>query len=67
MSDEQSAMPLNKALHILSETHTRDDGQVGFTVETLPQIFEHTRSEYIEAWRSVRYNIGKKTKPGTGW
>jgi hypothetical protein len=61
MSD--MVMPLSKALYLLTEAHTRDDDKVGFTVETLPQVFEWSRADYIEAWRSVRFNIGKPTKP----
>lgn len=56
-------MPLNKALHILTEAHTRDNEMTGFTVETLPQVFEWGHADYIEAWRAVRYNIGKQTEP----
>jgi hypothetical protein len=59
MSDKPAIMPLGQALWILAEAHTREDHQTGFTVETTPQ---HNLAEYIEAWRSLRYNIGKPTE-----
>ena len=57
--DGHQVMPLNKALWILSEAHTQDDEQLGFTVERLPRIYEWSSLDYVEAWRSVRYNTGK--------
>lgn len=53
-------IPLGLALHILAGIHTRDDPLVGFTVMSHASP-EHTRwaqSDYIEAWKSVRHNIG---------
>ena len=53
-------IPLGLALHILSSVHTRDDDLVGFTVMSHagPEYSRWTQSEYIEAWKSVRHNIG---------
>ena len=56
-------MPLAKALHILIEAHTSDDEQVGFLVEMSGINATCSRSDYIEAWRSVRYNAGRETEP----
>lgn len=57
-------MPLSKALWILSEAHTRDDLELGFTVERTPWPGMGTAEsrEYVEAWRSVRFNTGKQSE-----
>jgi hypothetical protein len=49
-------MPLTKALRILSDCHTRDDDQVGYTVETVASLAfsRWSQAEYIEAWGVVR-------------
>lgn len=58
-------MPLAKAISILARSHTKDDDYVGFHVFGIgiPQHHEISRSEYIEAWRSLRFNIGMQTEP----
>jgi hypothetical protein len=58
-----AVMPLARALHILIEAHTRDDHQMGFTVEMYGIRPDISRIDYIEAWRSVRYNTGKDVGP----
>lgn len=60
-------MPLNQALRILSEHHTREDDKAGFVVSWSPGDFAllDRSSGYIQAWRSVRYAIGEKTEPST--
>lgn len=50
-------MNIRDALWVLERAHTRDDAQVGYRVETLPQVFEHSRAEYIEAWGVVRDHL----------
>jgi hypothetical protein len=62
-SQSSKPIPLAKALWILSKAHTRDDEQ-GFVVEMLADVRHGpiTQSDYIEAWRSVRYNIGQQTQ-----
>jgi len=50
-------MSIRDALWVLERAHTRDDAQVGYRVETLPQVFEHSRAEYIEAWGVVRDHL----------
>ena len=59
-------MPLAKALHILAGAHTRDDDLTGFTVENYPDMSECMRADYIEAWESVRHNIGRQTRASGG-
>jgi len=44
---------LSQALHILAETHTRDDDEIGFTVQAYVGndflTYRYSREEYIEA------------------
>lgn len=53
-------MPLGQALYILADIHTRADDLVGFVImsSARPEYSRWTESEYIEAWKSVRHNIG---------
>lgn len=53
-------MTLCHALFILATVHTRDDDEVGFTVETLPSLHFFTQADYIEAWKEVRRAIGQQ-------
>lgn len=65
---ETTAMTLEKALHILANAHTRDDDLTGFVVEYVPSLeyrVEFTRSDYIEAWKTVRAHIHLQTEPKT--
>ena len=53
-------MPLQKALFVLADIHTREDDLIGFVV--MPGCSLGTTrwssADYIEAWESVRYNVG---------
>lgn len=60
-----SLAELYNALEVLANAHTRSNDRSGFTVETLPQVFEHSRAQYIEAWRIVRGALGYRTEPDT--
>lgn len=57
---EAEVMQLCQALHILASVHTRDDDLVGFVVMSHagPEYSRWSQADYIEAWKSVRYNIG---------
>jgi hypothetical protein len=60
------AMTLEKALHILARTHTRDDDLTGFVVEWAPSpsvFWEHSQADYFEAWKTVRAHIHFQTEP----
>jgi hypothetical protein len=64
MADD--SMTLERALHILARTHTRDDDLTGFVVEWAPSpsiLWEHSQAEYIEAWKTVRAHIHFQTEP----
>jgi hypothetical protein len=59
-------MTLDKALHILAEVHTRDDDLTGFVVEWAPSpsfMWQFSKAEYFEAWRTVRAHIHYQTEP----
>jgi hypothetical protein len=59
-------MTLEKALYILASTHTRDDDLMGFVVEWAPSpsyAWQHSQSDYIEAWKTVRAHIHFQTEP----
>jgi hypothetical protein len=58
---------LSQALHILAETHTRDDDEIGFTVQAYVGndflTYRYSREEYIEAWKVVREHAHMQTEP----
>jgi precorrin-2 methylase len=57
---------LHKAIRALVEAHTRDNQQIGFTVEGSPMLHpysELTRGEYIEAWATLRKEMHEQTEP----
>ncbi len=59
-------MPLSKALHILASVHTRDDDQMGFSIEmSVPRWSTSSVSprDYIRAWESVRAHIHFQIDP----
>jgi hypothetical protein len=64
---EKSEMSLNEALHILASIHTRDNDDMGFTVEAyLGGDFigwQCSREQYIEAWKAVRKHLYMQTEP----
>lgn len=66
MPEKIVAMPLQKALLILAQTHTRDDHEIGFVV--CPGAYAHPLSEwsqyqYLEAWRAVRAHLHMEVDP----
>lgn len=67
MDQEPELMPLSRALHVLAETHTRDDSIVGFVVEPYASIgssaSRHSQYDYIEAWRAVRAHLHMQIDP----
>jgi hypothetical protein len=55
--DPPASLSLSMALTILTEVHTRDDEQLGYTVEVgaYPQYGSRwSEAQYIEAWGVVR-------------
>lgn len=62
-------MTLFKALHILAESHTRDDDLTGYVVGYgFDRHGRFTQGEYIEAWGVVREQMNmqheaKETTP----
>ena len=60
-------MGLNEAMHIVTETHTRDDWRIGFVVEIGAGPDSVTcrwsPSEYMEAWRVLREHLRLQTHP----
>lgn len=61
------AMPLDKALRILVEIHTRDDDLVGFHIVmgAKPDSYASpwSQREYAQAWHAVRAHIHLQTEP----
>jgi hypothetical protein len=60
MAEKSGIIPLGFALHILTSIHTRDDDLTGFVTMSGagPEYTRWSHAEYIEAWKSVRHNIG---------
>ncbi len=60
-------MSLDEAMHIITETHTRDDRQAGFVVEVGASYHSPTcrwsPDEYMEAWRTMRRHLHLRTEP----
>lgn len=60
-------MNLREALRKLASVHTRDDVNVGFTIESTARpgdfVVECTVAEYTEAWRVVRKYLYLPTAP----
>lgn len=57
-----STSELDHALLVLARCHTRDDDQMGFTVEYTPYL-EYGIGEYIRAWSIVRRQLHLQTEP----
>lgn len=47
-------MNIREALWILDRCHTRDDDYLGYTVESMPYIFDFDSVDYINAWGVLR-------------
>lgn len=57
----EDAMSLDRAIYILTQEHTRDNAEVGFTV-VMPTPWEwHPLKTYIEAWCVLRRSTGLQT------
>ena len=59
----ESVWTLFDALHLLARVHTRDDAEIGFTVEMSPAPMFYRDIEYIEAWRIVREQLHLQVEP----
>lgn len=61
----EPAVDLDRALYILAQAHTRDDGDLGFTVEAGAAPwnlnYDWSREEYIDAWKAVRKHLHMQT------
>lgn len=61
-------MTLHQAMLILSEVHTQDDHEIGFTVQigASPHMsvsrYQQYPGDYVEAWRVVRVACGLPTE-----
>jgi len=54
------------AMLVLARTHTRDDDQVGFTLQSAPILWEQTeysREHYLKAWEIVREQLSMSARP----
>ena len=60
-------MTLFDALRILAEVHTSADMQTGFDVEmgAMPEHYQCSKSDYVEAWRVIREQLNLVTEPLT--
>lgn len=60
-------MTLFEALHVLAETHTRDDDVTGFVImvgaSPASPMSPHPVERYNEAWNIVREQLHMKTFP----
>jgi hypothetical protein len=58
------SMNIDASLRVLVECLTRDDPEMGFTIQNgFDRYGRHTMSEYVEAWENVRMYLGLNVNP----